>query len=64
MADQKSRGGQKESNEKQASGKKNRDVRPGPKTGPRRERAMAEDARRGRQGNQGGYPGSNRKKAK
>ncbi len=52
MADQKSRGGQKQSFEKQGQGKKNRDVHG--TTGRHGQRDMAEDARRGRQGNQGG----------
>ena len=55
MADQKSRGGQKQGSEKQDQGKKNRDVRPGGGTGQHGKRDMAEDARRGQQGNQGGY---------
>ncbi len=53
MADQKSRGGQKQSSEKQGQGKKNRDVHGA--SGRHGQRDMAEDARRGRQGNQGGY---------
>jgi hypothetical protein len=52
MADQKSRGGQKQSAEGQARGKKNRDVRP--ETG-QQGRDTAEDARRGQQDKQGGY---------
>jgi hypothetical protein len=52
MADQKSRGGQKQSAEKQPGGKRNREVHPH-KSEP--DRDMAEDARRGRQANQGGY---------
>ncbi|HLJ92989.1 MAG TPA: hypothetical protein VKU02_07340 [Gemmataceae bacterium] len=53
MADQKSRGGQKQSLEKQDQGKKNRDVHG--TSGRHGQRNMAEDARRGGQGNQGGY---------
>ena len=50
MADQKSRGGQKQGREQQDGGKQNRDVHPG-----ERPRDRAEDARQGRQGEQGGY---------
>ena len=53
MADQKSRGGQKEGFEGQGQGKKNRDVHED--RGGQHGRDMAEDARRGQQGNQGGY---------
>jgi hypothetical protein len=53
MADQKSRGGQKQGSEKQDPGKKNRDVRG--TAGQHGQRDRAEDARRGRQGDQGGY---------
>ena len=52
MADQKSRGGQKESAEKQHKGKQDRDVHLDHKE----ERDITkEDAARGQQGNDGGY---------
>jgi hypothetical protein len=53
MADQKSRGGQKQGSEKQEQGKKNRDVHG--TSGQHGQRDMAEDAQRGQQANQGGY---------
>ncbi len=54
MADQKSRGGQKQTGERQPEGKKNRDVRAGLDTGRHGTRDLGEDARRGRQSRQGG----------
>jgi hypothetical protein len=55
MADQRARGGQKQGAERQPRGKRNRDVRAGEDTGKHDQRDMKEDARRGRQGEQGGF---------
>ncbi|MFK9175272.1 hypothetical protein ACJEI5_25230, partial [Escherichia coli] len=54
MPDQKSRGGQKQGKEKQPQGKEEQGVRGG---SGQHGGDMAEDARRGQQGNQGGFPG-------
>jgi len=55
MADQKSRGGQKEEHEKQPQGKQNRDTHASSNPGQHGGRDMAEDAARGQQDRQGGY---------
>ena len=53
MADQRSRGGQKQASERQAQGKKQRGVGTNTDKG-QHPRDMGSDARRGRQGQQGG----------
>ena len=57
MADQKSRGGQKDVNAPKGQEEKNRDVHPKETHGQHGERDMKEDAARGQQGDDGGYHG-------